>query len=232
MSAVTTEAVSPEAHARFGEVMADYVRKFNREEKAKARSTYEKCLCSMARVKAFTEPDVIDIVREHLYNWGMRRCLCKIEKRGWEKRVAKALGSQGSRLNEFRRLKLESSRLEPRAPDIGECFDAICKTTTPIAAGKVLHLLCPDFFPPWDNAIAHAMWTERTQDCPRGCPRLSGKDYLAFMIQVQNIARVHQGLLHGLSQELRGRRIPKLIDDFLLWTVRRPLYFVREALVG
>jgi hypothetical protein len=226
-------AIRKKAPVQLGRVIAQYVRLFNSAEKPGCRATYAKCLADMAEVRDFKRITVANmgVVRKHLYNWEMGLALGK-HRKGWERELRYVLASQASQISKFRKLKLESSKLEPLASDIRQCFNVISEKTTPIAAGKVLHLLCPDLFPPWDSAIAHAMWAERVQDCPKGCPRLSDRDdlYLSLMMQVQNIARVHLGLLNGLSKEFGGRRIPKLVDDFLLWAAHRPLYFVRDTL--
>ena len=78
---------------------------------------------------------------------------------------------------------------------------------SPVSVAKALHLLCPGFFPLWDNSIAE------TYGCKWGSADTSFENYWQFMMkslmQVTNLSEQK-----NLPITLRNSGILKLIDEY------------------
>ena len=78
---------------------------------------------------------------------------------------------------------------------------------SPVSVGKALHLLCPTFFPLWDNKIA------KSYDCLWRSSTSSFDNYWKFMgINKQQIFRLYKD--HNIPSDLNGLNPLKLIDEY------------------
>ena len=115
-----------------------------------------------------------------------------------------------------RLLPLLGEDLRRYETDIKTIYQALKSAVGPIGAVKVLHLVCPSFFPLWDNAIANGLrqyyYGDSTYDS------FSDQDYFEFMMWVQNWLRENDNLISSLSEQYNKTNL-KMIDEFFWWTV-------------
>ena len=178
---------------------------------------------SQIALRSIDRTDVYIIIEPYLYTWGrMGRVLGRSKFDGWQGKVANLVRLEASKLEHLRTLELEQVPLEGRRAQIVELFDSFQAIVLGIAAGKVLHLICPAFFPLWDNAIASGMLAESKLSLH---DPISGQDYFEFMRGVQSMLRKRSKLWIELSTGYRKGTL-KIVDEYLWWTVRRPFSLV------
>ncbi|MCL4545175.1 MAG: hypothetical protein M1118_11360 [Chloroflexi bacterium] len=87
-----------------------------------------------------------------------------------------AIRDNQSELQRFRRLRLQTIILERERESVYSVFDKFATLCGPVGAAKALHLLAPQFFPLWDNAIARlVLGPDKVGD------KLKAEDYWGFM---------------------------------------------------
>jgi len=178
-----------------------------------------------------TEREVKDVIQPFLYLWGwMYRVLERSEYSGWQRELAKMIGSNASVLEEFRTKELTADDPSQFRSEIKHCYDSFETVVGPIAAAKTLHLLCPSFLPPWDRKIARAAKTERSNgnDEDTKTEKLSGSDYFQFIVQVKNFIHTHDSLVSQLSS-LYGKSKVKIADECFWWATQRPLFVLMSS---
>jgi hypothetical protein len=187
---------------------------------------YERPVREMAAVKlgTITLEDVARIVEYYLYSWGrMGRVLGREEYYGWQSKVASFIIQFQNQLGSFRLLPLLGEDLCKYETTIKAMYQALVSAVGPIGAAKILHLVCPSFFPLWDNAIANGLrqhyYGDSTYDS------FSDQDYFNFMMWVQNWLRVNDSLVSTLSKQYTKTKL-KIIDEFFWWTVTSPFSLV------
>ena len=183
-------------------------------------SIYDECL------KAIKETDLSNIanlestMRRFLYVWGrMGRVLGRYDYRNWESKLAKQIELDGKELEEFRTKDLLYVNLHEYEPVIKKCYGSFKEAVGAIAAAKTLHLICPSFFPLWDNAIANAVRKERA-DKKNG--EFSPADYYSFMVDMQRFLKEYDQVLSALASKYKRGKL-RILDEFLWWMAHRPL---------
>lgn len=109
---------------------------------------------------------------------------------------------------------------------IKNCYELFGKIVGQIAASKVLHLICPNFFPLWDDGIAIAIWNEVDGKSDKGevIAQFSGAHYYRFMQVMQNFLREYGEIMSDLAEQYRNRKGKlKILDECLWWATHRPL---------
>lgn len=174
----------------------------------------------------FNDGDMVEkIIKPYLYKWGrMQRVLGREEFRDWEIKILKLIRSNQKLLNEFRSKGLTDTKVTEFKTDIIACYDSFEKVIGKTAASKVLHLICPDFFPLWDTKIADAYRRERKNNHKLKAD--SSADYYEFMIWVKNFMHDYGDFL----TERDGRTKLKVLDDFLWAIANRPLIVFKEII--
>ena len=118
-----------------------------------AGAIYSSSIREMRRVRdlsRFNRATVDSVVHDYLYRWGMiGRPLGRKDHRGWEDALVSDVRSISRELHYFRRVELADADLGRDGRAVLACFEAVERATTPVAAGKLLHLLCPEYFAPW-----------------------------------------------------------------------------------
>jgi hypothetical protein len=197
-----------------------FERKYGHEDK------YELPIRQMAakELGTITQDDITQIAEYYLYSWGrMGRVLGREEYGGWQGKVACFIVQFQDKLGFFRLLPLLGEDLRRYETDIKIIYQALKSAVGPIGAVKVLHLVCPSFFPLWDNAIANGLrqyyYGDSTYDS------FSDQDYFDFMMWVQNWLRENDNLISSLSEQYDKAKL-KMIDEFFWWTVTRPFSLV------
>jgi hypothetical protein len=191
-----------------------YVEKYENEWGSSDKFIYRPCLEEIKTVNLceISEEDVKCSVRVFLLNWGMMGRVLQRNK-GWEKPLARAIREICGNLEKFRKLSLEEADLSKYENDIRECYERIEEIVKQIAAGKVLHLICPNFFPLWDNAIREKISKE---SYGLGGPQVGGSPagYYKFMIIIQTFLNKNKTVLSKLSRRYDSANL-KIIDQYL-----------------
>ncbi len=145
--------------------------------------------------------------------------------RNWQRNLARRIQSDCRRLKNFRSKDLIDVDLNKFESDIKECYESFRKTIGPIAAGKILHIICPNFFPLWDNDIAKAVRNECSEDVKKdnGVEEFSGADYYKFMQVIQNFVKKYEKILSDLCNKYKKGKL-KILDECLWWATHRPLF--------
>jgi len=190
--------------------------------------TYIKCLKKVekANLKDITTLKTANgksIIKSFLYEWGtMGRVLGRKEFQGWESRLKKQVESNLKELTRLRKKHLEHVYLYKYEQDIRKCYNSFRQAVkSPIAAAKTLHLICPDFFPAWDNSIADAIRKECEENKDE---EFSATDYFNFMKVIQSFLKRNEQVLTELARRYKKRKM-RIVDEFFWWIVRRPLHF-------
>jgi len=92
----------------------------------------------------------LDIIQDFLFKWG------KMGRTGSKSKIpalASTIGNHENFLTRVRKQDLHSINIEPDKQTIAEIFEDLNSLVGPISASKVLHLICPGFFPLWDDGI-------------------------------------------------------------------------------
>lgn len=192
----------------------------NRCEKEAPESTYNECL---ERVKQTDLRNVVDLksmIRRFLYNWGrMGRVLGQDRFKNWENRLVAKIESNRKELEDLRLKDLSLINLDEFGSVIKRNYALFSDMVGPIAAAKTLHLICPNFFPLWDNAIA-AAFRKECKDRKNG--KFSASDYLRFMKNVKDFANRYEQVLDELVNQYKKGKL-SILDDFFWWMTQRPM---------
>jgi len=216
------------------QLIKEYVRRNNKEYKENL--TYKDCVEDMSKIdlQSITEQDVDQVMKRFLIEWGrMQRVLGEERAPQWENKAANQIRANSQKLNDFKMKDLSNVELSNFESDIKDFFESFKKALggTWVGAAKVLHLICPNFFPPWDNNIIRAISEEikRKYEIKLKVEKSSGEDYYRFMQEIQDFIRKHEGLLSDLAREHKKSKV-KIVDDFLWYATTRPLFiwFRRE----
>jgi len=207
------------------QIIKEYVKRY--EQKYSADPVYNGFLGSMAKIdlKGITEGEVREVIEPFLYEWGrMGRVLGRIEYLNWERNLASAIRSNCQRLKGFGTKDLTGVNLGQLEPQIMKCYESFKEAVGPIAAAKVLHLICPNFFPLWDNSIAEAFRNEISDrsKVSEKVENFSGRDYARFMEQIQELISKYGKLLSYLASQHKKGKL-KILDECLWGTAHRPV---------
>jgi len=168
------------------------------------------------------------IIQDFLYRWGsMGRVLGREKFEHWEPALIKQIRVCSADLEELRKKDLLHENLDRYRSVIMKLYDSFrAKVDSPIAVVKILHLICPDFFPLWDNSIANGVRAERKTDTKE--KNFTAGDYYEFMKDLQAFGKKYEGTLSDLARQYKKTKL-KILDEFLLWTVRNPFSFFLPA---
>ena len=181
-------------------------------------------------IAGITEAEVADVVQSFLYRWGrMGRVLGKPCFNGWQAQVASIIRSHSGPLKQFQGADIETVNLHHHSGDVITLYESFRTAVSQIASAKVLNLLCPDFFPLWDNAIASAMRVEFANmagySFDASVKPFSGEDYLRFMEGVQLFISRHSDVISVLSTQYEQRRL-KIVDACFWYMTGRPFFLI------
>jgi hypothetical protein len=213
-----------------------YVKR-SHEEYPDDHSKYKMYLKKMQRIdlSRFTEQDVEIILKPFLYKWGkMGRVLGEDKCKGWESDIVEPIRSNSNKLDEFRTINFESTSLTDFQNDIIKCYESLKTIVDRVAATKTMHIICPNFFPLWDNDIVGAVRSEATKMLAgtdktelirmivEKIDDFSGKDYYRFMLLLQDFFERYKNTFLNLAKTYE-KSVVKILDDFLWMIAHRPL---------
>jgi len=210
-------------------------------------SLYREYLGKMekTRLAQLNEIKVAMIMRPFLYQWGkMGRVLGQKEFMGWERGIAEKVRVNLEKFEKFRSMYLLNTTLGDFRKDIVKAYDSFKGVVERVAATKLLHIICPNFFPLWDNAIKMALKAELIGTISEGvedlidkdidllCDKIedfSGEDYYIFMRMTQYFIRRYERTFLELARTYE-KGVIKILDDLLWMAAHRPLsLFLRES---
>ena len=122
----------------------------NQREWCHVYKIYSMCIADVRKqsIKTIDEDFVKWPVRTFLVNWGtMGRVLGREKYKNWCGELSKILKNNSDNLEKFRNKFLENENVEDLQKSIMAIYGNIRKIVGPTSASKVLHLVCPDFFP-------------------------------------------------------------------------------------
>ncbi|MBI2852346.1 MAG: hypothetical protein HYX84_04505 [Chloroflexi bacterium] len=167
------------------------------------------------------------LIKDFLYRWGrMGRVLGQKQYLDWQEKVVGIIRLDSGQLKQFQKRHIENEILEDHKDEIIRLYSSFNEVTGSIASAKILNLVCPDFFPLWDNDIGNAIRSE-LRHLPHGTfdksiKAFSGEDYFRFMKEIQRFMSTHNRVISSLSSRYQRKKL-RVIDQCFLWMVRRPL---------
>lgn len=118
---------------------------------------YSMCVADakkLTSIKTIDESFVKGPIRTFIVNWGnMGRVLGREDYKNWYDKLSKILKKHSNNLEGFRAKSLEHENIQNLQENITTIYSDIRSIVGPTSASKVLHLMCPDFFPIWDMNI-------------------------------------------------------------------------------
>jgi len=143
--------------------------------------------------------------------------------REWEGKLAAEIRKHRKALQVFKATNLEKTVLSKRQLDVEKCYESFKSVLGNIGSAKALHLICPNFFPAWDNPIANGIRDEITNINDKDkIKSFTGADYYRFMTEIQRLMKTHRSTLNGLSKKYHKSKL-KILDEFLWWAANRPM---------
>ena len=195
-------------------------------------SLYNSAITQMAAIDLsnIDKSDVIGIVERFLYEWGrMGRVLGRIEYLGWQEKVVEIVKVNAENLRRFQKKIIENEDLDDYKVEIVKLYKTLKGITGSIASAKILNLICPNFFPLWDNAIADAVRVElahiESYRFDKSVKVFSGEDYFRFMVGIKLFMVKHAGIISLLSRQYQQKKL-KIVDECFWSLVRRPFYLI------
>lgn len=189
-------------------------------EKENPQGVYKKCLGEIAGIglQSIDIESAGQVLKDYLYTWGkMGRVVG--QNISWQSSLTREIRRKSDMLEGFRHKELENEALSGCEENIKKCYDSFQKIVWQVAAAKVLHLLCPNFFPPWENAIAKSY--RRVVSKNRNIEDFSADDYYRFMEWIQRFIKEHSKTLSELA-DYYGKTKVRIVDECLLYAVRNP----------
>ena len=220
------------------QMIIEYVRHCQ-EDYSKGHDLYKEYSKKMEKkgLENFDEINHVEmIIKPYLYKWGrMQRVLGQKQYRGWESDIIEQVRLNFDTLENFRKMKFESSNLNDHKTNIINCYESFNKIVDGVAAAKVLHIISPYFFPLWDNGISVIVRKERVRaaisnkgflidikDFSNKIEDFSGKDYFYFMKILQTILEKYKNTFSVLAKSYE-KGVLKIMDDFLWMLVHESL---------
>lgn len=204
------------------EDLRKYIEEHEKEWEFSDKLIYFGCLDTAKKVK-LCDIDVKDVkgpIRTFLRNWGMMgRVIDRLDEE-WQNKLIEAIKKNSKNLEKFRTLNLEKSYIDELRSQIIECYAAIKKIVGlgPTSVSKILHLICPNFFPLWDKSIRDKI-NKECKNLGRNSLGDSPAGYYKFMIEIQNFLKKHNSILSKLSKKSKKSKL-KIADEFM-WEVSR-----------
>jgi hypothetical protein len=195
-------------------------------------SLYNRFVMRMSTVELenISESDVTNVIEPFLYEWGrMGRVLGRQEFWDWQEKVAEMVKLNCTSLKEFQARDIENESLSNNKDEIIGLYESFKEATGQVASAKILNLICPDFFPLWDNAIASGIRVELANlpgySFDKNIEPFSGQDYFRFTEGIKIFMLRHNGVISQLSNQYQDKKL-RIVDECLWWMARRPFSLI------
>ena len=219
------------------EIIKEYVMQAE-EVNSKSSSTYDayiKKLKEINNLDNFSSQNVSNIIKPFLIDWGkMGRVVGQVDN--WQQKLAKKIQEKCKKISKFRKLNLSDEDLSIYEFDIKNLYETFreikgensknkLRRLGQVAASKILHILCPDFFPMWDDRIASAFRDEHNSlgMNDNKIEYFSKEEYYKFMLQIQWLMREYSDILGELSINYQRTKL-RILDEFLWLISKNPLF--------
>jgi len=181
---------------------------------------YEKCVEEFKKVDLCTTDvnDITRIVSPFLANWGlMGRVIFDKRRSGWERKLARTIRDKCEIFKDLREKNLDDYdvNLAKLESEIKECYEKIVNLIAPTSTSKVLHLICPKFFPMWDMAIRDGVGKAMRRNQRKYRMGSSATGYFKFMNEIQRFIKKNKSTLAQLQQ--RYHKSPVRLSDEHFW---------------
>jgi hypothetical protein len=193
---------------------------------------YNKFVTRMSTVglENISKSDVTNIIEPFLYEWGrMGRVLGRPRFNNWQGNVAQIIKSNCAILKQFQTTNIENEDLTNNKNEIIRLYQSFTGVTGQIAGAKILNLICPDFFPLWDNTIASGIRLELADlvdySFDKNIKNFSGQDYFRFAEGIKIFMLRHNDIISQLSNQYHRKKL-RIIDECLWWMARRPFFLI------
>jgi len=183
---------------------------------------YSDCVEKMKKVNLenVSEDDVEQIIKRFLYTWGsMGRVLGQKKVKGWKNKLTILIQQEYRELEELRKKDLVHTELdtfENKIREYYESFKEILKTT---ASGKVMHLICPDFFPSWDTGIRKSIANLHGYK--------NDEDYYKFMQATQSFLKHYEQVFSNLSDKYERNKL-RILDELFWYHTQNPFWLFKD----
>lgn len=187
---------------------------------------YEIAIAAMAKLDLtdFSEADVENVIKPFLNVWGkMGRVLGREKLLGWEQKVRRIIKLNSRAMKRFQNMDIRNENLNNHLDEIETLYESFKEVVGSIASAKILHLVSPNFFPPWDNPIADGLRWELKKlhwnSFDKTIEAFSGKDYFRFMEGIKIFLSRHSDVISSLSNMYRQGELR--IIDMCFWQAKR-----------
>ncbi|MFW6118158.1 MAG: hypothetical protein ACOC6R_01525 [Chloroflexota bacterium] len=204
----------------------DLEKKLEKEQEEKlGLSRYRQSIQDMENLdlRNISEEEIIGVVKDFLYGWGnMQPGLWKFPN--WKKGLFPVITKNAAVLEELRPKDLATMPLAEFKSKIENLYESFQKVVGKVGATKVLHLICCNCLPPWDNYVGAAVWEElksRGVKLKSWSKPKSGEDYYRFVEQIQIWLIRYMKILPDLAKECRGSPLG-VLDAYLWQATHRP----------
>ena len=192
------------------------------------RIIYQNCIECIRKIDfcKIKLQDVCGPIKVFLLNWGKMDRVTRywgtqgrLKRRSptqtqWEEDLTYAIKDCCNELTRVRNEDLEKVNLENFEQEVKTCYDRISSVVKYTGASKVLHLLCPNFFPMWDVAIRTSVNKEYNKSINN-----KSKGYFVFMEATQEFLRNYSDVIVNLSKRLKKPKL-RVLDEYW-WVVAR-----------
>jgi len=182
------------------------------------KNIYLKCIKDAKKINLckITIEDTKGPIKAFLVNWGMMYRVLN-RRKDWEKHLMKAIRKNCTLINKFKNKDIFNfPNLKEYKIEIKQLYKEIRNIIGPTSASKVLHLLCPNFFPMWDDVIRKRLSKEKQKIGE------SGIGYFKYMVAIQQNFSKLLSKINKLSEEYKMTKL-RIIDAYLWQASRKVL---------
>jgi hypothetical protein len=192
------------------------MKKYEEDEKYCDKKIYALCIEEMKKINIceINDKDDMQLIRLFLVNWGLLSRAIKGRKY-WKKDLSEKLKGICNELERFKELRLEDEEISSHENDIIKCYKEIKSKFGPTTTSKVLHLICPRFFPMWDgkirkkiNSDPQTLRQDRIVESPAG--------YFKFMKAIYDFMEKNNQILDSLNDKYGWDNNLKIVDEFFM----------------
>lgn len=204
---------------------------------------YFNCIASMKTAKLFSLTSQDNkVIQDFLFKWG------HMGRIGITTAIPKTnsiIQRYANFLERIRKQNLHASNLKPDRQTIENLFEELCLLVGHISAVKILHLICPGFFPLWDNGVIFAynssykakhssVLIEMVDSATsKNSKRATGKGYCDFMEFTRSFIHKYHGklsqiqdILRNANPQKRDKTLVKIADEFNMFATKVPFCYL------
>ena len=156
----------------------------------------------------------------------MGRVLGQEQYKGWQLRLSMVIKNYQKNIKVYRRNQLSQDKIDKFGKNLISLYQDFHKIIGPVATGKVLHMLSPNFFPLWDRPIADSIRTVDWIESEDKITAFSPEDYMMFMRKISYLSKKYNSIFTILENEFNESRL-RIIDAFLWWATWKTFTIIK-----